>query len=214
MRLKLAVISLDLALSRANWNTDGSVRNEPLVLASLTGASALLEGLSQARAQFDPIVSVARDVVQARMVAKGVSAQGSALTGSAEQELLAGRPYRSMRRLTAAGPPCADPPAVVCHWNASSGTPALAFHRSGPVAGGGGSEAGDHAGQLHDRAGRVGMVQEQVLQADAPLAGLDVGDIAIAAVPVIVVEDRARVSSSIAYWSGPSRLRTCTANSS
>ena len=102
MRLKLAVISLDLALSRANWNADGSVRNEPLVLASLTGASALLEGLSQARAQFDPIVSVARDVVQARMVAKGVSAQGSALTGSAEQELLAGRPYHSMRRLTAA----------------------------------------------------------------------------------------------------------------
>jgi hypothetical protein len=97
LRLKLAVISLDLALSKSNWTND-AVRNEPVVLAGLTGASALLEGLPQARAQFDPLVSVARDVVQA----KGVSAKTSALTGNAEQELLAGRPYRSMRQLNAA----------------------------------------------------------------------------------------------------------------
>ena len=83
-----------------HWHPDGSVRDQAVVLAGLTGASALLEGtsLAAARAQFDPIVSVARDLAQAR----GVSARTSALTANAEQELLAGHPYRAMRQFTAA----------------------------------------------------------------------------------------------------------------
>ena len=103
LRLKLAIVSLDVTLARPLWNADGSVRNEAAVLAGLTGASALLEGSKlPVGAQFDPIVSVARDLTQARMVSAGVSAQTSALTATAEQELLAGRPYGAMRQLTAA----------------------------------------------------------------------------------------------------------------
>jgi beta-glucosidase len=103
LRLKLAIVSLDVTLARPLWNADGSVRNEAAVLAGLTAASALLEGSKlPVGAQFDPIVSVARDLTQARMVSAGVSAQTSALTATAEQELLAGRPYGAMRQLTAA----------------------------------------------------------------------------------------------------------------
>ena len=74
----------------------------PAVIAALTGAAALLEGSSLAvDAQFDPIVSVVRDLVQARMVGKA-SPRAAALTGNAEQELLAEHPYRAIRQLTAA----------------------------------------------------------------------------------------------------------------
>jgi hypothetical protein len=53
------------------------------------------------RAQFDPLVSVVRDLVQARMMASpGPGA--AARTAPAEQELLAGRPYRAVRQPTAA----------------------------------------------------------------------------------------------------------------
>jgi beta-glucosidase len=106
IRLRLAIASLDQGLSRSAWNADGSVRNEPLVIASVTGASALLDGSSlPVKAQFDPLVSVVRDLVQARMVAKAgtpAATQASALTGNAEQELLGGHPYRAVRQLTAA----------------------------------------------------------------------------------------------------------------
>jgi beta-glucosidase len=106
LRLRLAIASIDLGLARPFWNADGSVRNEPAVIAALTGATALLEGSAlPVGAQFDPIVSVVRDLTQARMVAKAgtpAAAQASALTGNAEQELLAEHPYRAVRQLTAA----------------------------------------------------------------------------------------------------------------
>jgi beta-glucosidase len=106
LRLKLAIASIDVGLARPFWNADGSVRNEPAVIAALTGATALLEGSSlPVDAQFDPIVSVVRDLTQARMVAKAgtpAATQASALTGNAEQELLAEHPYRAVRQLTAA----------------------------------------------------------------------------------------------------------------
>jgi beta-glucosidase len=106
LRLRLAVASIDAGLSRPLWNADGSVRNEPAVIAALTGATALLEGSSlSVTAQFDPIVSVVRDLVQARMVAKAgtpSATSAAALTGNAEQELLAEHPYRAVRQLTAA----------------------------------------------------------------------------------------------------------------
>jgi beta-glucosidase len=99
-RLRLAVASLDLG------NADGSVRDEPVVIASITGATALLDGSSlPVRAQFDPLVSVVRDLTQARMVAKAgtpAATRASALTGDAEQELLGGHPYRAVRQLSAA----------------------------------------------------------------------------------------------------------------
>jgi hypothetical protein len=78
------------------------VRSPAVVIAAVTGAAALLEGTSlPVTAQFDPLVSVVRDLVQARMVA-APSAKASALTGNAEQELLAGRPYHAVRQLVAA----------------------------------------------------------------------------------------------------------------
>ncbi len=102
LRLQLAVFSLDAGLTRSAWNADGSVRSPAVVIAAVTGASALLEGTSlPVTAQFDPLVSVVRDLVQARMVA-APSARASALTGNAEQDLLAGRPYQSVRKLLAA----------------------------------------------------------------------------------------------------------------
>jgi beta-glucosidase len=105
-RLRLAVAALDRGLSRSAWNADGSVRDEPVVIASITGATALLDGSSlPVKAQFDPLVSVVRDLVQARMVAKAgtpAATRASALTGNAEQELLGGHPYRAVRQLGAA----------------------------------------------------------------------------------------------------------------
>jgi beta-glucosidase len=102
-RLRLAVASLDATLSGPFWNADGSVRNAKAVLALLTGAAALLDGSTLAVGPpVDQVVSVARDVVQARIVTTGGSPQASALSGSAEQQLLQQHPYPAMKQLTAA----------------------------------------------------------------------------------------------------------------
>ena len=105
-RLRLAVASLDLALAKPNWNPDGSVRNERAVLAVLTGAAALLDGSSlPVDAPVDQVVSVARDLAQARLVAKAgtpAATRAAALTATAEQQLLRHHPYPAMKQLTEA----------------------------------------------------------------------------------------------------------------
>jgi beta-glucosidase len=106
LKLTLVIASLDVALSSRNWNADGSVKDEKAVLTALTGATSLLEGTKLAVTdQFDPIVSVARDVVQKRMIARAGSpkaAQAAALTATAETDLLARRPGTAVRKLVAA----------------------------------------------------------------------------------------------------------------
>ena len=101
-RLRLAVASIDVALAKRLWNAGGSVGNAPAVLGALTGAAALLDGSSlPVDAQVDAVVSVARDLVQARL-AGATSPAAAALSATAEQQLLQKHPYQAMRQLTAA----------------------------------------------------------------------------------------------------------------
>jgi beta-glucosidase len=105
-RLKLAVAALDKATAKSKWAADGSVRDAAGVLSALSTATNLLEGVKvDVSAQFDPIVSVARDVVQVRLVAKASSpkaASAAALTATAEHDLLTKHPYKAVRQLSAA----------------------------------------------------------------------------------------------------------------
>jgi hypothetical protein len=106
IRLTLAIASLDVALHKANWNADGSVKKEAVVLKTLTGAAGLLEGSKLAvSGQFDPVLSVVRDVVQKRAVAKATSpkaAAAAAQTALAESDLLSRRPGAAAKKLVAA----------------------------------------------------------------------------------------------------------------
>jgi beta-glucosidase len=106
LRARLAVASIDVALAKPLWNADGSVRNAPAVLGALTGATALLDGSSlPVDAQVDAVVSVARDLVQARLAGAAASpaaTRAAGLSATAEQQLLQKHPYQAMRQLTAA----------------------------------------------------------------------------------------------------------------
>jgi beta-glucosidase len=103
---KSAATSLDSALDSAMWNADGTVRDADAVIAALTGATARLESSGlKVDAQVDRIVSVVRDLVQDRMVAKAgtpAAVTAAGLTATAERELVAGRPAKSLRRFAAA----------------------------------------------------------------------------------------------------------------
>jgi beta-glucosidase len=106
IRLRLAIAALDVASAKRMWAADGSVRNEAAVLAALQTTAALLEGTRlPVTAQFDPIVSVARDIAQARLVAKAgtpKAASAAALTATAEHELLVNHPWAAVRQFTSA----------------------------------------------------------------------------------------------------------------
>ena len=106
VRLTLAIASIDAALRPVNWNADGSVKNEAVVLKTLSGAAGLLEGSKLAVTdQFDPLVSVVRDVAQKRLVASATSpkaAAAAAQTALAETDLLSRRPGAAAKKLVAA----------------------------------------------------------------------------------------------------------------
>jgi hypothetical protein len=76
------------------------------VLTTIQGATSLLEGTRLAVTdQYDPLVSVVRDVTQKRLVAKATSAkaaQAAALTATAESDLLNRKPGAAVRQLVSA----------------------------------------------------------------------------------------------------------------
>jgi beta-glucosidase len=94
-RLALGLVTVDLALLPTAWRPDGSVRDAGWVLGWLEFATAQLErSRVDVSRQFDPIVSVARDVAQAR---GGVSAKRIA---DGEHLLLTGDPSGAIGLLT------------------------------------------------------------------------------------------------------------------
>jgi beta-glucosidase len=101
LRITLAVTTLDVTLAIPVWKADGSVRDDRAVLNGVSAASALLEGTAAPEAPVDRVVSVARDVVQAKLVTKP-SAAASALTANAESSLLQRRPHAAVRQLVSA----------------------------------------------------------------------------------------------------------------
>jgi beta-glucosidase len=106
VRLILALRLLDGALRKSNWNADGSVRADQAVITAISGAASLLNGSAlPVRERFDPMISVVRDLVQARMTAKAgtpAAVRAAALTGEAERQLLGNHPFRAVRRLNEA----------------------------------------------------------------------------------------------------------------
>jgi beta-glucosidase len=105
-QIRQAIAALDRATAPGGWAADGSVKNPIGVLAALSTATRALEGVrGDVSAQFDPIVSVARDVVQARLIATPASAataSAAAQTAAAEHDLLAGQPTRAIQRFSGA----------------------------------------------------------------------------------------------------------------
>ena len=105
-RLKAAIAALDKATAKTRWAANGSVKDQAGVLSALSTATNLLQAAKvNTSAQFDPIVSVARDIAQARLIAGASSpkaAAAAALTATAEQELLKKHPYQAVRQLTSA----------------------------------------------------------------------------------------------------------------
>jgi beta-glucosidase len=100
-----AVRVLDKALRQDLWNRDGSVRNPGPLLAAIQEAGTSLTRTSRdSYQQDDLVVSVARDLVQTAVAAKGATAmsQTAALTSNAEHALLAGRPDQAAAMLTEA----------------------------------------------------------------------------------------------------------------
>jgi beta-glucosidase len=92
---KLATIELTALLNPAHWNADGSVRDTALAFVKLGQASAAVSGTSSdAEANANLLVSVARDITQSAVVANGAGAMSrtAALTAGAEHDLLAGDP--------------------------------------------------------------------------------------------------------------------------
>lgn len=97
-----AVNALDRALTPGWWNTDGTVRDARQVLGALQDATnALNRSRKDTFDQDDAVVSVARDVAQARIAAGGPAAMPltASLTANAEHALLVGRPDQAVALL-------------------------------------------------------------------------------------------------------------------
>jgi beta-glucosidase len=100
-----AVRALNGVLRAANWNGDGSVRNARQVLAGVQDtAAALARSTKDSYAQDDLVVSVARDVAQAAIVAIGPAGMPltAKLTADAEHALLSDRPDQAVSLLAQA----------------------------------------------------------------------------------------------------------------
>jgi beta-glucosidase len=92
---KLATVQLTALLNPAHWNADGSLRDPAVAFVLLELASPAVSGTSAgAAANANLLVSVARDIAQAAVVANGAGAMSStaALTANAEHDLLVGSP--------------------------------------------------------------------------------------------------------------------------
>ena len=97
---------LGRALAEPNWNADGSVRDAAAVLPRLAAAVTALGGsTTDTSALVDAMVSVARDVAQAAVVAGHAPANWASLIADADHALLVGDPATAVALLTqAAGP--------------------------------------------------------------------------------------------------------------
>ena len=93
---RAASAALLVALLGNNWNADGSVRDTRVVLGAIGTAAALLDrSKTDAYAQDDAVVSVARDVAQA-------TGRRPDLQASADHELAAGNVRKAVELLTQA----------------------------------------------------------------------------------------------------------------
>jgi beta-glucosidase len=102
---RLATLELTALLNPAHWNKDGSVRDPAVAFVLLGLASPAVSGTSaSAEANANLLVSVARDIAQAAVVAHGASAmtRTAALTANAEHDLLVGNPRAAISGLAQA----------------------------------------------------------------------------------------------------------------
>ena len=100
-----AVSALNRALRNESWNRDGTVRDADAVLAALRDAGAALNRTTKDTwAQDNLVVSVARDIAQAAVVAAGPAGMPvtAKLTSDAEHALLVNRPDQAIGLLSQA----------------------------------------------------------------------------------------------------------------
>jgi hypothetical protein len=100
-----AVNAINRALRNDWWNRDGSVRNADQVLAALKDAgTALNRSTKDSFDQDNLVVSVARDITQAAVIAAGPAGMPvtAKQTSDAEHALLVGRPDQAITLLTQA----------------------------------------------------------------------------------------------------------------
>jgi beta-glucosidase len=102
---KVGEQSLKALLAPGHWNKDGSVRDPVSAFVLLGLASPAVSGTStNAEANANLLVSVARDIAQNAVVANGAAAMSktAALTANAEHDLLVGNPTRALSELAQA----------------------------------------------------------------------------------------------------------------
>ena len=102
---RIATQALTALLAPGHWNKDGSVRDPIPAFVLLGLASPAVSGTSSsAEANANLLVSVARDIAQAAVVAHGASAMSrtASLTANAEHDLLTGDPKQAVAGLAAA----------------------------------------------------------------------------------------------------------------
>jgi beta-glucosidase len=102
---KVGATSLTALLAPGHWNEDGSVRNPISAFVLLGLASPAVSGnATTAETNANLLVSVARDVAQDAVVAKGAGAMSktASLTADAEHDLLVGNPTRAIAELAQA----------------------------------------------------------------------------------------------------------------
>jgi beta-glucosidase len=94
-----------LAHLRGAWNADGSVRSTRVLLPALTALADRLARMHAGLDRTDAVVSVVRDLAQSRLAAaaRGLPANAAALSATADEQLLTGRPDLAVRSLIRAG---------------------------------------------------------------------------------------------------------------
>ncbi len=99
-----AVKALDAILASRNWTAAGTPKHAGTMLDLLQRAASKLTGSSYTFSQQDLLVSVARDLAQAAIVARGSAgmAATAALTANAEHSVLVGDPVGAVRGLASA----------------------------------------------------------------------------------------------------------------
>jgi beta-glucosidase len=97
-----AVKALNSVLTAKYWNSDGSARKADEVLALLKKVGAAMADTAKySFTQQDLVVSVARDLAQAAIVARGASAMTATatLTSGAEHSIVSGQPAEAITAL-------------------------------------------------------------------------------------------------------------------
>ncbi|MGI8667824.1 MAG: glycoside hydrolase family 3 N-terminal domain-containing protein [Jatrophihabitans sp.] len=99
------VTALNTTLATKNWNADGSARNATTMLGLLKKVAASMSNQSRySFAQDNLVVSVARDLAQSQIVARGAAAMAAtaSLTANAEHSVLINDPAAAIAGLTKA----------------------------------------------------------------------------------------------------------------